>query len=87
MTEELPDSYSLMCSGCHTPCTGADAHVVPRWNPALRKVLTTYRCGNCWVQSLEELRGQVVSGDAEEQEAVLLAIVDAVQDGRLMLEP
>jgi hypothetical protein len=114
MTEELPDSYSLMCSGCHTPCSGADAHVIPRWNPALRKVLTTYRCGNCWVQSLEELRGQVVSGDeevrasfwdflarhgftkdaerlraapAEEQEAVLLAIVDAVQDGRLMLEP
>ena len=114
MTEELPESYSLMCSGCHTPCSGTDAHVIPRWNPAMGKVLTTYRCSNCWVASLDELRGQVVSGapevrasfwdflarhgfsrdadtmrggPAEEQEATLLLIIDAVQTGRLVLDP
>jgi hypothetical protein len=114
MTEELPEAYSLMCSGCHSPCSGADAHVIPRWNPTLRKVLTTYRCSNCWVTSLNELRAQVTSGEAEvrasfwvflarhgftkdaqtirvapseEQEATLLAILDAVQAKRLIFEP
>jgi hypothetical protein len=113
MADELPESYSLMCSGCHTPCTGADAHVIPHWNPAVGKVLTTYRCGECWVEALDQTRGDVVSGapevrasfwdfmarrgftDAEtfraappdRQEATLLAILDAVQSGRLVLEP
>jgi hypothetical protein len=88
--------------------------VIPRWNPSLQKVLTTYRCGNCWIGSLDELRAQVASGEvevrtsfwdflarhgfskdagtmrlgpAEEQEATLLAIIDAVQTGRRILEP
>ena len=54
-----------MCSGCHTPCSGTDAHVIPRWNPEWRKVLTTYRCGNCWLAPLAELRAAINSGDAE----------------------
>jgi hypothetical protein len=113
MDEERPEAYSLMCSGCHTPCSGADAHVIPRWNPELGGVLTTYRCGNCWVQALDDLRAEVVSGKAEvrvsfwdfmtrhgfrdaetfraaasaEQEATLLAIVDAVQSGRVIFDP
>ena len=31
----------------------------------LGKMLTTYRCGNCWVQSLEDLRAEVSSAKAE----------------------
>ncbi|MBK5188860.1 MAG: hypothetical protein JJD97_11500 [Gemmatimonadaceae bacterium] len=61
--EEAP--YSLMCSACYTPCTGADAHVIPRWNPELRRIFTTYRCGNCWPASLAELRASITSGDAD----------------------
>lgn len=64
MAEEIPQPYSLVCSGCYTPCSGADAHVVPRWNPERRMVLTTYRCGNCWLEALTELRTAVTAGDA-----------------------
>jgi hypothetical protein len=114
MEDENEPPYSLLCSGCYTPCSGADAHVVPRWNPGQRRIFTTYRCGNCWVQALDETRAAVTSGDAEvvtsfceflarqrftkdadtiraapseEAQAILLVILDAVQDGRLIFDP
>jgi len=65
MEEEIPESYFLMCSACYTPCPGVDAHVIPRWNPERRNVFTTYRCGNCWLPSLDELRVAVTSGESE----------------------
>jgi len=65
MAEESEPPYSLLCSACRTPCSGADAHVIPRWNPDLRRVITAYRCGNCWLAGLEELRAAVRSDDAE----------------------
>ena len=64
MIEENQEPYSLLCSACYSPCSGDQAHVVPRWNPAVRRVWTTYRCDNCWHQSLAELRDAVTS-DAE----------------------
>ena len=58
MTEESPE-YSLLCSACYTPCAGASAHVMPRWNPDAQTVWTTYRCDNCWHGSLAEMREAV----------------------------
>ena len=93
---------------------GADAHVIPRWNPDMRSVITAYRCGNCWPAGLEELRTAVRSGDPEvrtsfadflerrrfgqdaailrmappaDQLALLLAIADLLETGRLTFEP
>ena len=54
-----PQEYSLLCSACHTPCTGAEAHVIPHWNAVMRMVVTTYRCGRCWIGSLVEMRSAV----------------------------
>lgn len=65
MTEDTEQPYSLLCSACRTPCTEADAHVIPRWNPELHQVITAYRCGNCWPAGLEELRAAIRSGDPE----------------------
>jgi hypothetical protein len=65
MPEELPASYYLMCSACRTPCPNADAHVLPRWNPDLRRIVTVYRCGNCWLRSLAELRATAASDKAD----------------------
>lgn len=65
MDEEAPESYFLLCSTCHTPCSGADAHVIPRWDPERRKIFTTYRCSNCWLQPLEELRAAVATGECK----------------------
>jgi hypothetical protein len=65
MDEETPESYFLLCSACYTPCLGVDAQVIPRWNPERRKVFTTYRCGICWLQSLDELRAAVTTEESE----------------------
>jgi hypothetical protein len=65
MTEEPEPPFSLLCSGCRTPCSGPDAHVVPRWRPDQRRILTSYRCSNCWIPALAELRVALTSGDAE----------------------
>jgi hypothetical protein len=33
----------------------------------MRKILTTYRCNNCWIESLARLRTLVASGEDEIQ--------------------
>jgi hypothetical protein len=33
----------------------------------MRKILTTYRCNNCWIESLAQLRTLVASGEDEIQ--------------------
>lgn len=106
-------SPSFLCSACYTPCQGADAHVIPRWNPSAHAVLTTYRCGNCWPAALDELRGVflgeqaeprnsfcdfltrrgygdaagIMARPADQQLPIFLAIVDALEDGRLRFDP
>jgi predicted metal-binding protein len=67
MSSEPDPPFSLMCSGCYTPCSGADAHVIPKWNREMRRILTTYRCGKCWGAALVELRAQLASEEAEVQ--------------------
>lgn len=57
--------YFLLCSGCRRPCPSDEAHVVPNWNDVARDFLTTYRCGDCWIPTLEENRRVVRSLDDE----------------------
>jgi len=65
MSDELPTSYNLLCSACLTPCAGADAHVLPSWNPQLEQVVTAYRCEKCWLSSLEAFQGTLTTGGPE----------------------
>lgn len=62
---ESTEPYSLLCSGCRKPCSGDDAHVIPRWNIERQDFLTTYRCGNCWKQALDETRAKIMALDAD----------------------
>jgi hypothetical protein len=50
-------------------CSGANAHVIPWWNPEEKGIFTTYRCGACWVRALDETRDAVASGDAAIRES------------------
>jgi hypothetical protein len=64
---ELPDPMpELMCSRCFTLCSGANAHVIPWWNEQAADVLTTYRCGACWLESLDETRRFVESAQFDD---------------------
>ena len=65
MSEEDQPPVSFLCSNCYTPCSGADAHVVPNWNESQRRILTTYRCSQCWIQALDHTRDAVRSGNPE----------------------
>lgn len=40
-------------------------HVIPFWNSTVRRVLTTYRCNNCWVAGVEVTRTALNSGDPD----------------------
>lgn len=67
---ELPEATpGMLCSSCYTVCSAADAHVIPWWNADAQDVFTTYRCGKCWLSSLEETRRFVESAgfDSEAQ--------------------
>jgi hypothetical protein len=57
---ELPDAGpSVLCSRCYATSSGADAHVIPWWNEEANDLFTTYRCGACWLVSLDETRALV----------------------------
>lgn len=51
---ELAAAPGMLCSSCYKVCSGADAHVIPWWNADAGDVFTTYRCGSCWLSSLDE---------------------------------
>ncbi|HNJ39453.1 MAG TPA: hypothetical protein PKZ53_03115 [Acidobacteriota bacterium] len=65
--QPVPRSYTLICSSCYSRCSGSNAHVIPWWNPDQKNIFTTYRCGNCWLSSLEETRQAVLNGGSEVQ--------------------
>lgn len=48
------EAPAMLCSQCYTQCSGPDAHVIPWWNPSEADFFTTYRCGACWLESLDE---------------------------------
>jgi hypothetical protein len=104
----------FMCSGCYTPTPATEGRVIPHWNKTVRRILTAYRCNNCWLAAIDETRAALNSGDAdvipsfcdflelqrftkdaetlrasppEEARATLLAILDAIQDGRAKFDP
>ena len=63
--EDAEQPVFFMCSGCHTPTPAAEIHVIPFWNSTVRRILTTYRCNNCWLAGLDTTRAALNSGDAD----------------------
>ena len=63
--EENGAPVLFMCSGCYTPTPVAEGHVIPFWNKGARRILTAYRCNNCWLAGLDETRAALNSGDAD----------------------
>ncbi|HXY29071.1 MAG TPA: hypothetical protein VEI06_00050 [Gemmatimonadaceae bacterium] len=74
MSEASGADVNLLCSKCYTPTPLAEAHVIPTWNPAMGMVVTTYRCNNCWLSGVAEMRALVSSGD----EAAQLSLCDFI---------
>jgi len=56
-------SYTLLCSGCYSSCSGPEVYVIPWWNADQESIFTTYRCEKCWLASLDESQQAVNSKD------------------------
>ncbi len=54
---------SFCCSGCMGFCSCDEMHVIPWWNPDHEHFFTTYRCGKCWLSSLDETAAKVADLD------------------------
>ena len=63
--EEGEQEVFFMCSGCRTPTPAREIHVIPFWNSDVRRILTTYRCNNCWVAGVEVTRTALNSADPD----------------------
>jgi hypothetical protein len=64
-TEEPSGGPYMMCSSCYTPCLVSEGHVIPGWNVNLSRILTSYRCANCWLDGIEKTRAVVTTGSEE----------------------
>jgi hypothetical protein len=58
-TAEEPEDQEerqIFCSGCLQVFSESLVHVIPCFNSSVDAYVTTYRCEQCWIPSLEETR-------------------------------
>jgi hypothetical protein len=65
--EGEPEERQFACSRCFTIVPESHVHVVPGFNDTLGAYVTSYRCDDCWLPTLDETASRLaVSDDAEE---------------------
>ena len=60
-TTENPEPRQVVCSGCLRVVPESDVHVIPYFNSDAQGYVTTYRCEQCWLPSLEETSTQLAT--------------------------
>jgi hypothetical protein len=60
-TAEKPEEREVVCSGCLQVFPESLIHVIPYFNSSVNAYVTTYRCQQCWMPSLEETRTRLAS--------------------------
>jgi hypothetical protein len=58
---ENEEERQVFCSGCLQVFSESLVHVIPYFNTSVTAYVTTYRCGECWIPSLEETRARLAS--------------------------
>ena len=59
-----PEQRQIVCSGCLRVVPESEVHVIPYFNSDAQGYVTTYRCEQCWLPSLEETSTQfATTGD------------------------
>jgi hypothetical protein len=62
---EEPEERQIFCSGCLQVFSESLVHVIPHFNSSVAAYVTTYRCEQCWIPSLEETRSRLASTQDE----------------------
>jgi hypothetical protein len=67
------EERQIFCSGCLQVFSESLVHVIPYFNSSVTGYVTTYRCEQCWLPSLEETRARLASTQ-DEAEIVSAAV-------------
>ena len=62
---EDQEERQIFCSGCLQVFSESLIHVIPHFNNSVAAYVTTYRCEECWIPSLEETRSRLASTQDE----------------------
>jgi hypothetical protein len=72
-TPEDPNERQVVCSACFQVVTEPLVHVIPAYNADVGRFVTTFRCEQCWLPSLEETRARL-EATADEAEIASVAV-------------
>jgi len=61
-----PRRRAYLCSGCLQSFPAASTHLIPSFSTQLDNYVTTFRCENCWLRSLDETQYQLRAETADE---------------------
>jgi hypothetical protein len=64
------------CSRCFSIVPESGIHVVPAFNDAVGEYVTSYRCEQCWLPSLDETAARIVETEDEAEIASLCAFLE-----------
>jgi hypothetical protein len=68
---EDPNERQVVCSACFSLVTEPLIHVIPAYNADVGRFVTTFRCEQCWLPSLEETKARL---EATEDEAEIASV-------------
>ncbi|HEX4191826.1 MAG TPA: hypothetical protein VHY80_01965 [Stellaceae bacterium] len=74
--ESETDERQFACSRCFTVVPESHVHVVPGFNETVGAYVTSYRCDECWLPTLDETASRLGASDNEEEIASLCAFFE-----------
>ena len=75
-TSEGPDAQ-VVCSACFQVVAEHLIHVIPAYNADVGAFVTTYRCEQCWLPSLEETQARLQTTEDEAEIASVAAFLES----------
>jgi hypothetical protein len=76
-TAEEPQQRQIVCSACFEVVAESFIHVIPYFNTDAGRFVTTYRCEECWLASLEETRARLERTEDETEIATAAAFFES----------
>ena len=74
--ESEAEERQFACSRCFAIAPESHIHVVPGFNETLGAYVTSYRCDDCWLPTLDETATRLAASDNEEEVASLCVFLE-----------
>jgi hypothetical protein len=76
-TTEEPEERQVVCSACFEVVAESLIRVIPYYNADAGRYVTTYRCEECWLASLDETRARLQRTEDETEIASVAALFES----------